>query len=42
MAENTVEIEPVETKKVRVVFEHALPTYTGVTEMSIWGPASSN
>ena len=35
-AVNTVLIDPVETDKVRVVFEHDLPAFTGVTELMIW------
>jgi hypothetical protein len=35
-AENTVEIEPVKTKKVRVALEHASSSATGLTEMRIW------
>ena len=34
---NTVRIAPVETDKVRVVFRHALPAATGLTEVMIWG-----
>jgi hypothetical protein len=33
---NTVRIEPVETERVRVVFEHDLPAVTGVTELMVW------
>ena len=36
-ARNTVDIEPIATEKIRVVFEHALPRFTGVTEMMVWG-----
>jgi hypothetical protein len=32
---NTVVIAPVETEKIRVVFEHALPAFTGVTELMV-------
>lgn len=39
MARNTVEVEPVKTSKVRLYFEHALPAYTGITELMIWGPS---
>lgn len=35
-AVNTVRIAPVETDRVRVVFEHALPAFTGVTELMLW------
>jgi len=35
-AVNTVWIEPVETTKVRVVFDHAAPAATAVTELLIW------
>jgi hypothetical protein len=34
-AQNTVSIEPVETSRVRVVFEHARPSATAVTEIAI-------
>jgi len=37
MALNTVQIERVETKKVRVVFEHAQPKYSGLAELMVWG-----
>jgi hypothetical protein len=37
-ARNRVEIEPVSTSRVRVVFEHAWPAVTGVAEMVIRGP----
>jgi hypothetical protein len=33
---NTVRIDPVQTEKVRVVFEHDLPAYSGMTELRIW------
>jgi hypothetical protein len=33
---NTIAIEPVEVTRLRVVFDHALPSFTGVTEMEIW------
>ncbi|HXY19071.1 MAG TPA: discoidin domain-containing protein, partial [Gemmatimonadales bacterium] len=32
---NTVVIAPVETEKIRVVFEHDLPAFTGVTELMV-------
>jgi hypothetical protein len=35
-AVNTVRIDPVQTEKVRVVFEHNLPAYSGMTELRIW------
>jgi hypothetical protein len=35
-ARNTVTLQPVETNKVRVVFEHDLPGFTSVTELMIW------
>lgn len=35
---NTVELEPVRTGRLRVVFRHALPSATGVTELRVWGP----
>ncbi|MGH7593031.1 MAG: hypothetical protein ACRELE_04160, partial [Gemmatimonadales bacterium] len=34
---NTVRIAPRETDRVRVIFQHALPAATGVTELMIWG-----
>jgi hypothetical protein len=37
MAVNTVHIEPVETSKIRIVFDHNLPGYTGLTELMVWG-----
>jgi hypothetical protein len=33
---NTLRMEPVETSKVRVVFSHALPEVSGVSELRIW------
>jgi hypothetical protein len=33
---NTVELEPVETSRVRVVFTHERPTFTGVSEMRVF------
>jgi hypothetical protein len=33
---NSVHIDPVETNRVRVVFEHDLPAKTGVTELMLW------
>lgn len=35
-AQNTVRITPVETPRLRVVFEHARPAVTGVTEIAAW------
>jgi len=35
-ATNTSTFEPVTTRRVRVVFRHAAPAFTGVTEMRIW------
>jgi hypothetical protein len=35
---NTVTIEPVETQAIRVVFEHALPAFSGLTEIEVWAP----
>ena len=35
---NTVTIEPVETDAIRVVFDHALPAFSGVTEIEIRSP----
>ena len=34
-ARNLVRIEPVETDRVRVVLEHDLPAYSGITELTI-------
>lgn len=36
-ARNSVVMEPVTSPKIRVVFEHALPAVTGVTEIEVWG-----
>lgn len=33
---NTVALDPVETAKIRVVFQHDLPAFTGVTELMVW------
>lgn len=33
---NRVRIAPVETDRVRVVFEHDLPAFTGMTELMVW------
>jgi len=33
---NSVRIQPVETERIRVVFEHNLPAVTGVTELMVW------
>jgi hypothetical protein len=38
-AVNTVWIEPVAAPKIRVLFEHARPAATAVTELLIWGEA---
>ncbi len=35
-ARNSVVMEPVTSRKIRVVFEHALPAVTGVTEVEVW------
>ncbi len=35
-ARNTTTLTPVETPRIRVVFEHALPAFSGVTEMAVW------
>jgi hypothetical protein len=35
-AVNTVWIDPVETSRIRVAFEHAGPAKTGVTELLVW------
>jgi hypothetical protein len=37
-----VEIEPIRTDRVRVVFEHALPAFTGVSEVTIWGDSGGS
>jgi hypothetical protein len=39
-ARNRVTVRPFEAQKVRVVFEHDLPGYAGVTELAIWGVAA--
>jgi hypothetical protein len=36
MALNKVVVEPVETSKIRIHFEHPLPDFAGVTELMIW------
>jgi hypothetical protein len=41
-ARNRVEIEPIRTDRVRVVFEHALPAFTGVSEVTIWGDSGGS
>lgn len=41
MAKNTILIEPVRSSKIRVVFEHALPKYTGLAELMIWEDTSA-
>ncbi len=33
---NTVRIQPVETEKLRVVFQHDLPGVSGLTELMVW------
>ncbi len=33
---NSVHIEPVETDRIRVVFEHDLPAFSGMTELMVW------
>jgi hypothetical protein len=35
-AQNTVKFDPVGTPRVRVIFTHALPAFTGVSEMRVW------
>ncbi len=35
-ARNTVVMNPVTLRKIRVVFRHALPAATGVTELEVW------
>ncbi len=35
-AQNTVVLDPVSTSRVRVVFTHALPAFTGVSELRVW------
>ena len=35
-AVNTVRIEPVDTDRIRVVFEHDLPASSGMTELMVW------
>ena len=35
-AMNRVRLAPAETDRVRIVFDHALPAFTGVTEIMIW------
>jgi hypothetical protein len=37
-ARNRVTIEPVRTDRLRMVFEHAVPAFTGVAEVMVWGP----
>ena len=39
-AVNTVRIERIVTSRMRIVFEHALPGVTGVTELMIWSDPS--
>jgi hypothetical protein len=33
---NRVRFDAVRTDRIRVVFQHDLPAYTGVTELMIW------
>ena len=33
---NSVRIEPVETDRIRVVLEHDLPAFSGMTELMVW------
>jgi hypothetical protein len=33
---NTIQIEPVRTPRIRVVFQHDLPAVSGVTELIVW------
>ena len=35
---NRMQVRPVQTSRVRVIFEHDLPAATGVTELMVWGP----
>jgi len=35
-ADNAVRIAPVTTDRVRVIFQHDLPAFTGMTEMTVW------
>lgn len=35
---NRIRVRPVRTDKLRVVFTHARPAATGVTELMVWGP----
>ena len=35
-AMNRVRIGPVETERIRIVFEHDLPRFTGMTELMVW------
>ena len=35
-AVNTLRIAPVRTGKVRVVFDHDVPAFSGMTELMIW------
>jgi hypothetical protein len=35
-AVNTVTFDPIEVERLRVVFQHALPAATGVTELRLW------
>jgi hypothetical protein len=33
---NTIRIEPVQTRRIRVIFQHDLPAVSGVTELMVW------
>jgi hypothetical protein len=35
-AMNSVRIDPVETDRIRVVFEHDVPAFSGMTELMVW------
>ena len=35
-AMNSVRLDPVETDRIRVVFEHDLPAFSGMTELMVW------
>jgi hypothetical protein len=37
---NTATFEPISTRRVRVVFTHALPAKSGITELEIWADGS--
>ena len=38
-AMNVVEMEPVRTTRLRIVFRHPLPAFSGVSELRVWRPA---